>query len=345
MNDTAAEPGLTQNALDRFDTDAVPELSIFLPVYDEADNLAPLHERITGAMTALGRSYEVIYVDDGSSDDGLSILAGIASRDRRARVISFSRNYGQTAAMAAGIRAARGSVLIPMDADLQNDPRDIRRLLEKLDEGYDVVSGWRRKRSDGFLLRTLPSKLANLLVSRVGRVPLHDYGCTLKAYRSEILKNINLYGEMHRFIPIYAAALGARNRSRSSSPHIRKIEIRAFAHGEGSFRSPHHTFFGWLFDQTDVPVRMGGIAGFLFVGARAGFRTVDEIRFLAPLRRVIPNAAAGCGDDFFCIWSAVFSPGPYRRDGCSHLSRIAGQTDLFNPAHDQFQPRRIRCAR
>ncbi|MBX3277443.1 MAG: glycosyltransferase family 2 protein [Acidobacteria bacterium] len=201
---------MTQNAANRFDTDEVPELSIFLPVYDEADNLIPLHDRITEAMAALGRSYEVIYVDDGSSDAGLSILAGIAARDRRARVISFSRNYGQTAAMAAGIRAARGLVLIPMDADLQNDPRDIRRLLEKLDEGYDVVSGWRRKRSDGFLLRTLPSKLANLLVSRVGRVPLHDYGCTLKAYRSEILKNINLYGEMHRFIPIYAAALGAR---------------------------------------------------------------------------------------------------------------------------------------
>ncbi len=187
-----------------------PKLSIFLPVYDEEENLERLHEKIIAAMIELGQSFEVIYVDDGSADHSLELLKKFAANDRRVRVISFRRNYGQTAAMAAGIDAARGEVLIPMDADLQNDPADIERLLAKLDEGYDVVSGWRKDRRDSFLTRVLPSKLANGLISKISGVELHDYGCSLKAYRREALKDVQLYGEMHRFIPIYASWAGAR---------------------------------------------------------------------------------------------------------------------------------------
>src|SRR5215204_3471150 len=187
-----------------------PEISVFLPVFNEEPNLRPLHAKLDEALKALGRSAEIVYVDDGSNDGSLKILREIAQLDSRVRVVALRRNYGQTAAMAAGIDAAKGKVLIPMDADLQNDPADITRLLSKLDEGYDVVSGWRRNRKDKMFTRKIPSMLANRLISWIGGVPLHDYGCSLKAYRRESLQDVRLYGEMHRFIPIYAAWAGAR---------------------------------------------------------------------------------------------------------------------------------------
>jgi dolichol-phosphate mannosyltransferase len=194
----------------RATTDAPPEISVFLPVYNEEPNLRPLHAKLDKALKALERSAEIVYVDDGSTDDSLKILREIAQLDPRVRVVALRRNYGQTAAMAAGIDAAKGDVLIPMDADLQNDPADITRLLRKLDEGYDVVSGWRKNRKDKMITRKIPSMLANRLISWIGGVPLHDYGCSLKAYRRESLQDVRLYGEMHRFIPIYAAWAGAR---------------------------------------------------------------------------------------------------------------------------------------
>src|SRR5687767_4644323 len=187
-----------------------PEVSIFLPVYNEEPNLMPLHAKLDEALKTLDRSAEIVYVDDGSSDGSLKILREIANEDPRVRVVALRRNYGQTAAMAAGIDAAKGKVLIPMDADLQNDPADIQRLLKKLDEGYDVVSGWRKNRKDKMVTRKIPSMIANRLISWIGGVPLHDYGCSLKAYRRESLQDVRLYGEMHRFIPIYAAWAGAR---------------------------------------------------------------------------------------------------------------------------------------
>jgi glycosyltransferase involved in cell wall biosynthesis len=195
---TLAEPG------------TAPEISLFLPVLDEADNLRPLHAKIDEALAALGRTAEIIYVDDGSTDGSLEVLRELAARDPRVRVIALRRNYGQTAAMAAGIDAAHGKVLIPMDADLQNDPADIRSLLDKLDEGFDVVSGWRKERQDKMVSRKIPSAVANWIISFIGGVKLHDYGCSLKAYRREFLKDVKLYGEMHRFIPIYASWVGAR---------------------------------------------------------------------------------------------------------------------------------------
>jgi glycosyltransferase involved in cell wall biosynthesis len=186
-----------------------PELSIVIPVYDEQDSVDRLHQSLTSALTELGRSYEVIVVDDGSRDDTYSRLARLATADPRLKLVKLRRNYGQTAAMAAGFDHAQGQVIVPMDGDLQNDPVDIARLLEKIDEGYDVVSGWRRNRQDGFM-RRLPSRIANWLIGRVTGVRLHDYGCTLKAYRAEVVRETRLYGEMHRFLPALAYEAGAR---------------------------------------------------------------------------------------------------------------------------------------
>lgn len=190
--------------------ESAPELSLFLPVLDEEENLRPMHAKIREALASLGKTAEIIYVDDGSTDKSLSILKELAAEDARVRVISLRRNYGQTAAMSAGIDAAKGDILIPMDADLQNDPKDIARLLDKLNEGYDVVSGWRKNRKDDLILRKIPSQIANKIISWIGGVPLHDYGCSLKAYRRDVIQDVRLYGEMHRFIPIYASWAGAR---------------------------------------------------------------------------------------------------------------------------------------
>jgi glycosyltransferase involved in cell wall biosynthesis len=187
-----------------------PQLSLFLPVLNEEDNLRPMHAKISEALNSLGKTAEVIYVDDGSTDTSLEVLREIATGDSRVRVIALRRNYGQTAAMSAGIDAAKGEILIPMDADLQNDPADIKRLLDKLDEGYDVVSGWRKDRQDKLFTRKIPSWIANSVISKIGGVPLHDYGCSLKAYRRDVIQDVKLYGEMHRFIPIYASWAGAR---------------------------------------------------------------------------------------------------------------------------------------
>jgi len=188
---------------------SAPEISIVVPVYNEEENVSPLHEKLNAALTALALSYEILYVDDGSSDRSFALLEEIAARDDHVKLIRFRRNFGQTAAMAAGMQYAAGRVIIPIDADLQNDPADIPRLLAKLDEGYDVVSGWRLKRKDN-IVRRIPSRIANAIISRVSGVNLHDYGCSLKAYRAEVIKDVHLYGEMHRFIPAYAAMVGGR---------------------------------------------------------------------------------------------------------------------------------------
>jgi glycosyltransferase involved in cell wall biosynthesis len=210
------------------DGDETPDISVFLPVFNEEPNLRPLHAKMKEALAALGRTAEIIYVDDGSSDGSLEVLREIAASDARVRVIALRRNYGQTAAMSAGIDAARGRVLIPMDADLQNDPADIKRLLEKLDEGYDVVSGWRKERQDKAITRKFPSMLANRLISWIGGVPLHDYGCSLKAYRRDSLADVRLYGEMHRFIPIYASWAGARVTELPVDHHARTMGVSKY---------------------------------------------------------------------------------------------------------------------
>ncbi len=199
-------------------------LSVVVPVYNERENLPLLHQALQQALASCRRRWEIILVDDGSSDGSAEVLEQLAADDpAHVRVVFLRRNFGQTAAIAAGIDHAQGEVVVLMDADLQNDPADIPLLLAKLEEGYDVVSGWRKNRQDPLLTRVLPSHLANVLISWVTGVHLHDYGCTLKAYRREVLRDFRLYGEMHRFIPAYAASVGARIAEVVVRHHPRKF--------------------------------------------------------------------------------------------------------------------------
>ena len=185
-------------------------ISIVIPIFNEEDNILHLYEILKLTLPSLNHDYEVIFVDDGSTDDSRDRLNEVAQLDPCFKVVLLRKNFGQTAAMMAGIDLSSGDTIVPMDGDLQNDPRDIKRLLDKLDEGYDVVSGWRKDRKDGELSRNFPSRIANQLISFISGVYLHDYGCSLKAYRSDVIKGVRLYGEMHRFIPIYASWNGAR---------------------------------------------------------------------------------------------------------------------------------------
>lgn len=182
--------------------------TIIIPVYNEEDNIEPLYTLLQPVLRDVNRHFEVIFIDDGSKDGTYQALRKLHESDPNCKVIRFRRNFGQTAAMAAGFAHAKGDVIITLDGDLQNDPKDIPTLLKKIEEGYDVVSGWRVRRKDKFLTRRLPSICANWLISRVTGVKLHDYGCTLKAYRREVAQNIGLYGEMHRFIPAMASWMG-----------------------------------------------------------------------------------------------------------------------------------------
>jgi glycosyltransferase involved in cell wall biosynthesis len=197
------------------------KVSIVIPLYNEEESIPHLYGAIKEVMDGTGRAYEIIFVDDGSRDKSFALLSELQKSDKRVVVIGFRRNFGQTAAMAAGFDYAEGEVIITMDADLQNDPKDIPTLLEASKE-YDVVSGWRKNRKDKFLSRRLPSVIANWLISFVTGVALHDYGCTLKAYRSEVIKNIRLYGEMHRFIPAIANWVGATITEVETTHHPRK---------------------------------------------------------------------------------------------------------------------------
>lgn len=184
------------------------KISVVIPIYNEEENLALLYEELTGVMQSLDCSYELLFVDDGSTDMSLTILHSLQATDSRVVVVQFRRNFGQTAAMSAGFDYSSGDVIITMDGDLQNDPRDIPRFIGKIEEGFDVVTGWRHDRKDAFWNRRLPSIIANKIISWTTGVALHDYGCTLKAFRKEVIKNIRLYGEMHRFIPAIASGMG-----------------------------------------------------------------------------------------------------------------------------------------
>lgn len=183
-------------------------LSIVIPVYNEAENLEELYREIISAVEKIGKHFEIIFVDDGSTDASAPLLKTIQKADSRVKIIRLRRNFGQTAALAAGFDYASGEIIVTLDADLQNDPRDIPLLIGKIEEGYDIVSGWRKNRKDKFFSRRLPSSLANWLISRLTRIKLHDYGCTLKAFRKEVIKNVKLYGELHRFIPAIASNIG-----------------------------------------------------------------------------------------------------------------------------------------
>ena len=214
-------------------------VSVLIPIYNEEGNLSLLYDKLEAALKKTERAYEIIFVDDGSSDGSLEILLDLREKNPNVKIISFSRNFGQTAALSAGIDCSKGDIIIPMDGDLQTDPEDILPLLQKIEEGYDVVSGWRKDRKDPFLKRRLPSMIANKIISWIGGVNLHDYGCTLKAYKRDILKNIKLYGEMHRFIPIYAQWIGAR---------VSEITVRHYPRGSGKSKYGMNRIFKIILD-------------------------------------------------------------------------------------------------
>jgi len=186
------------------------DLSVVIPVQDQSRNLEPLYDELTATLRARGGDYEILFIDDGSTDDSFEVMKRLQARDSRVRVIRFRRNFGQTAGFAAGFAHARGRVIVTLDGDRQNDPRDIPMLVDRLAEGYDIVCGWRRDRKDRWLTRRVPSMIANWLISRATGVALHDYGCSLKAFRAEVVKPLRLYGEMHRFIPAIASEMGVR---------------------------------------------------------------------------------------------------------------------------------------
>ena len=190
-----------------------PDLSIIIPIKNERENIPILYQQITDVLVSIKKNYEIIFVDDGSTDGSLEVLKKLSLSDSNVKIIQFRKNYGQTAAMSAGFKFSTGKVVITMDGDLQNDPKDIPALLKKMSEGYDLVSGWRKNRKDKNLTRKIPSKIANKIINKLiegTNIQLHDFGCTLKAYKKNIVKNINLYGEMHRFIPVFAAWLGVK---------------------------------------------------------------------------------------------------------------------------------------
>lgn len=195
-------------------------LSVVIPLYNEEENVEPLHERLMESIEGAGYNFEIVYVDDGSTDGTLRLLETIQLADKRIIVISLRRNFGQTAAFAAGFDFARGDIIVTMDGDLQNDPKDIPRIVRMMDS-YDLVSGWRKKRKDPFFRRRIPSMAANYIISKVTGVSLHDYGCSLKAYKRDVIKNIRLYGEMHRFIPAVASWYGVKVGEMETTHHPR----------------------------------------------------------------------------------------------------------------------------
>src|SRR5258706_1136299 len=266
----------------------MPELSLITPVYNEEENLPLLHEAIQEALKSIGKTWEIIFVDDGSRDKSLTVLEMLVKQDpEHVRVVVFRRNFGQTAAIAAGVDYALGNTIVLIDADMQNDPADIPLLLAKLDEGYDLVSGWRKDRKDNRLTRTLPSNIANGLISWVTDVHLHDHGCTLKAYRRHALKGLRLYGEMHRFIPVFAHSVGARITELPVRHHPRKFGVAKYGL-ERTVKVVLDLFtVKFLFDYSHKPMRLFGgmgvslivvsVALLLYLFIRKGFFFVSVL--------------------------------------------------------------------
>jgi glycosyltransferase involved in cell wall biosynthesis len=242
------------------------DVSLVIPVFNEIDSLRTFHHMLSSALRSISQSVEIIFCDDGSQDGSGALLDDFAASDPRICVVHLRRNYGQTAAIMAGVQHSSGAVIIPIDADGQNDPADIPRLMAKLDEGYDVVSGWRKERDDRALSRRLPSIIANRLISGVLGLPLHDYGCTLKAYRREVIQDVRLYGEMHRYIPIYASWQGARVTELPVRHHARKFGRSKYGLGR-VMRVLLDLLILYFIDRAfDRPIQFFGKLGLMFFG-------------------------------------------------------------------------------
>lgn len=257
-----------------------PEISVLVPVYNEEESLPRLYEKLVSALDSLGRTWEAVLVDDGSKDRSWELLEEIAAKDKRIHCVRFVRNFGQTAALAAGIDYATGDIIIPMDADLQNDPVDISRLLQKLDEGFDCVSGWRKERQDEFFTRLIPSWTANKLISVISGVRLHDYGCSLKAYRRDVIKDVRLYGEMHRFVPIYASWMGAKVTEIPVTHHARQFGQSKYGLSRTFKVALDLILVKFLSSYATKPIHMFGSMGFLcFAGGFLGFVWMLILKF------------------------------------------------------------------
>jgi glycosyltransferase involved in cell wall biosynthesis len=250
-------------------TDKTVKISVAVPLYNEEESAPVLYDKITSVLEELDSPYEILFVDDGSSDKTFDVIADIAARDERLRVIKFRRNFGQTPAMAAGIDHANGEIIITMDGDLQNDPKDIPNFVREIEAGFDIVVGWRKNRKDKLVTRKIPSKIANWLIGKVTGVPIKDNGCSLKAYRAEVIKNVSLYSEMHRFIPAMANVSGAR---------IKEIEVRHHARQFGESKYGLSRIYKVLIDLAGIatiraassaPVRWFAILAlpFLLIGS------------------------------------------------------------------------------
>jgi glycosyltransferase involved in cell wall biosynthesis len=246
------------------------DISIVIPLLNEDESVDLLHASVAAVLDNMDRSAEVIYVDDGSTDGTFIRLKKIAEADERVRVIRLRRNFGQTAAFSAGFDFARGDVIITMDGDLQNDPADIPLLLQKMEEGYDVVSGWRKNRQDVYLTRRLPSQIANGLISRVTGVRLHDYGCSLKAYRREVVKNINLYGDMHRFIPALASWMGIQVAEIPVNHSARKYGRSKYGLGRTVKVVLDLMTVKFLLDYATRPIQIFGLMGLISLAIGVG---------------------------------------------------------------------------
>ena len=264
MKDSERIKSVTDN-LNVHSTGEPLTVSVIIPVFNEAASLPLLHQALSNALDNNPKPWEVVYVDDGSTDESVEILATLFRDDPvHTCVVELRRNFGQTAAIAAGIDYAQGDIIVLMDADLQNDPDDIPMMLDYIDQGYDVVSGWRKKRQDTFITRTLPSRVANGLISWVTGVHLHDYGCTLKAYRREVITGFRLYGEMHRFIPAYAGWVGAKIIEVPVNHHPRKYGKTKYGL-ERTFKVILDLFtVKFLSSYANKPIYLFGGAGFIF---------------------------------------------------------------------------------
>ena len=268
----------------------MPDLSIILPIYNEADNIPYLYDELVSVLESIGHSFEIIAVDDGSRDNSFALLAALHERDPRLRVVRLRRNFGQTAAFAAGFDRATGATILTMDADLQNSPADIPALLEKIDEGYDVVSGWRQNRwKEGistFFTRRIPSATANWLISTVTGVHLHDYGCTLKAYCSDVVREINLYGDLHRFIPAVASHYGVSIAEVPVSYRPRKFGQSKYGLGRTVRVLLDLLTVRFLLSYSTRPIHIFGLMGFvsILLGALIGiYLTVIKFAYGASL--------------------------------------------------------------
>ena len=313
---------------------SVASVSVVVPVLDEQENIPVLYEALSDALR--DRDYELIFVDDGSTDGSPEVLAKLVENDdEHVTVIEFRRNFGQTTAIAAGIDHSNGEVVVLIDADMQNDPSDIPMMLDKIDEGYDVVSGWRVNRKDPFLTRRFPSRVANWLISRVTGVPLHDYGCTLKAYRRDVLQGFRLYGEMHRFIPAYAGSVGAR---------IVEVPVKHHArlHGKPNYGLERTVkvlldLFAvkFLISYARTPIYIFGGLGIFLIAPSAVF-----LAFLFLRRILIGTSVLGSPLfstsimlvilGFLCILMGFIAELLVRTSD-SHLPRISGKADVFHP--------------